>query len=669
MNQLIYKYNQNKKRNNYLVYFLLFLMIGVVIFSAFFMSGKSFICGVKGGADGFDQHYTFFVYYGKYLREILTNIFIKHQFIIPMWDYAMGYGGDVITMLHYYVIGDPLTITSVFVPEQYTEYLYEFLIILRYYLCGISFIGYCHFQNRKSWSVIIGALMYAFCGFAIVAGVRHPYFLNPMIYLPLLLIGIEKIYRRESPVLFIIMIFISAISNFYFFYMLCLLIFIYAIFRFFVYYHDNYIKNIFNELKRFILYYLLGLGLAAIVLIPVIILFTNTSRSSADPYVPLTYSIYNYGSLILNMFNHDNNAGSWTYTGFSVIAFFCLLYLFISKKKNFQLIIGFILLTIFICTPFFGSVFNGFSYVTNRWIFAYAMLVSYIVVETLPQLIHVSRLQLIIMSIVYIGYVALNYIVYIYMGYQSLYDNALTFIISLILMGVVLILLILKSMQHLSQQFTIIAISLCSILSIVSNGFFKYSTLGSGYTNDFIDSNIAYSTLTDYYSNALEMIDDDTFYRYDKSGVNFYRNSSLISQTYTLSFYYSMMNGYISDYLLDLNNVNMLSFQCSGVNHREELMTLASTKYYIVDKDTDAIIPYGFEYLNKTDDYDVYYNTNYLPLGYTYDQYITSDQYDQLSVLEKQDVLLNSVLVESDIDLNNHYENDTIITSLYSLSE
>ena len=46
---------------------------------------------------------------------------------------------------------------------------------------------------------------------------KHPYFSNPMIYLPLVLMGIDKIYKREKPWLFIWATAVSAMSNFYFF--------------------------------------------------------------------------------------------------------------------------------------------------------------------------------------------------------------------------------------------------------------------------------------------------------------------------------------------------------------------------------------------------------------------------------------------------------------------
>ena len=51
-----------------------------------------------------------------------------------MWDMNIGYGSDILTTLHYYVIGDPLTLLSVFVPADKTEVLYEVLIFLVFFV-------------------------------------------------------------------------------------------------------------------------------------------------------------------------------------------------------------------------------------------------------------------------------------------------------------------------------------------------------------------------------------------------------------------------------------------------------------------------------------------------------------------------------------------------------
>ena len=216
----LYKFDskggKRKRLNYYLVYTVLFVVAILAVYSVFYLNGKSFIW-VESTKDGLVQHFNSLTYLGKMLREYAKNI-LAGNFAFPMWDSSIGYGADTITTLHYYALGDPLCLLSVFVPASKTEILYTALIILRLYLAGIAFSAYSLKMNRGRLGSVIGSLCYVFCGYAAYASIRHPYFTNPMIYLPLLLIGVEHIFEKRRPYLFIIMVDLSAISNFYFFY-------------------------------------------------------------------------------------------------------------------------------------------------------------------------------------------------------------------------------------------------------------------------------------------------------------------------------------------------------------------------------------------------------------------------------------------------------------------
>ena len=60
--------------------------------------------------------------------------------------------------------------------------------------------------------------------------------------------------------------------------------------------------------------------------------------------------------------------------------------LFSKRKKYTALKVGFVLLNAFLLLPYAGHVLNGFSYVSNRWIWAYGMLIAYIFVKIYPEL-------------------------------------------------------------------------------------------------------------------------------------------------------------------------------------------------------------------------------------------------------------------------------------------
>ena len=179
----------------YMLYTLCFILSSLFIFIWSLCGRYTLIWH----ADGWSQHYKALIYYAQYLRSIIIDIIRNHELSIPNWDFAFGEGGDVLQILHYYVVGEPFTLFSVFVPTRFMYMYYDAMIIVRLYLAGMVFSGFCFYMgNRNRYAVMAGALTYVFCYWAIYNASMHPYFLTPLIYLPLLLWGIEKIIRKES---------------------------------------------------------------------------------------------------------------------------------------------------------------------------------------------------------------------------------------------------------------------------------------------------------------------------------------------------------------------------------------------------------------------------------------------------------------------------------------
>ena len=109
---------KKRKADFYILYTIVFAAISLFIYCCFYLNGKSLIWS----HDGVPQHINALAYYGKYLRNVLKTLVIDHKLSFPMWDMHIGYGSDILTTLHYYVIGDPLTLLSVFVPKKIQKF-------------------------------------------------------------------------------------------------------------------------------------------------------------------------------------------------------------------------------------------------------------------------------------------------------------------------------------------------------------------------------------------------------------------------------------------------------------------------------------------------------------------------------------------------------------------
>lgn len=115
--------------------------------SAIFTEGKSFVWGA-GVEDGLSQHFSALAYYGEALREFFCNLLAGHPKLV-MWDMSLGYGADILSTLNYYAIGDPLNLLYGFVSPKNTETMYDFMIVLRMYLAGITFIMYARKMKNE----------------------------------------------------------------------------------------------------------------------------------------------------------------------------------------------------------------------------------------------------------------------------------------------------------------------------------------------------------------------------------------------------------------------------------------------------------------------------------------------------------------------------------------
>lgn len=77
------------------------------------------------------------------------------------------------------------------------------------------------------------------------------------------------------------------------------------------------------------------------------------------------------------------------------------------------------------------------------------------------------------------------------------------------------------------------------------------------------------------------------------------------------------------------------------------LRGLTSVKYLFSDDSSEPYIP-GFEKVDRQDGFDIFENKNYIPMGFTYDQYITQTTYDDTSQDDRDRLLLEGILLSDD---------------------
>ena len=643
---------KEQRKYCYGVYTLMFLLMCIVAFLPFFTEGKSFVWGA-GVEDGLSQHFSALAYYGEALREFFRNLLAGHPKLV-MWDMSLGYGADILSTLNYYAIGDPLNLLYGFVSPKNTETMYDFMILLRMYLAGITFIMYARKMKKRSYGTVIGALVYVFSGFCFRLGLRHPFFINPMIYFPLLCLGIEKIYQRERPYVFIFAVCVSAMSNYYFLYMLTIFAVIYAWIRFYKYTEENKMKNFFLTILKFGMYYTLGIAMAAVILLPSVIGFLGNGRygNGADWKSLIVYPGKYYLLFIENFIGYGN-MGSNTNAGYlPIVGIVVLFTLFSQRMKHKKYRVAFIASIIALILPIFGYAFNGFSYANNRWAFALSFIVALLTAEMYPRLFVMSKRQQIGIGAGIIIYTVFCIIVNA-SGEEILKNKGIMAACGLIAVFYILLLIFQRLGYDTQKRIVRVSMAILLLISVGVHGYYRFDPKEYAYTQEFMDQGQAYRTLKEDNIRMLSKVNDPSVYRVHAEGYR-YKNYGLINHLNTISGYYSITAKCVTDTIKGYDTLGMqYADKYKGVDQRLGLLSLAGVKYITVahnsqvakDVSSKGDVPYGVEKLRKKGNITLYKNKYALPFAYAYDSYMTEQQYEQLNGIGKEQAMLAQIIL------------------------
>lgn len=615
---------KGKKLRTLLLYTLIFAAAALGMAMFVVVSGKSIIWS----EDGIQQHYPALLYYSEWLKNGMN-----------LWDFSLGFGSDVLTTLNYYCIGDPLTLICAFFNADNMHICYTILIVLRLYLSGLAFLGVCSRFKLESVPSLAGALMYSLCCYGVMVAMRHPFFINAMIYLPLMIWGMEKLLNRENAALFVFSIAITAVSNFTFLTVITFFAVFYAVIRY-LSLKDELTETLLHAALRCAGWYLLGLAIASVILVPSLLAFLNSGRTAESQSKSLLfYDVAFYSRGMASMFA-SNSAASYTWMGFAAIALPASV-IFLRRPYKRILKIGYVVLYILVFIPAFGWLLSGMSYVINRWIYVLAFASSLVTALVLPDLLKLKFTEKLLICGAACVYFMICLMVY-NMGYKR------GILAAILLMIISIIMLLPKGNAHgWKSAASIFMICVC----LVSNFYYNFSTTKSSYLKKNEDWGEDMKAYTDSASNAASEIDDKSFYRVDVEGTT-NLNEGMIQGFNPTSSYFSVTSKYLSGYFYDLGIPSQYHIlKADGLDGRASLNALSSVKYEVAENEGSSPVIYGTKLIKQSQiagtQYNTYENELALPLGYTYESSISKAEYDSLTIAQKQQAMMQSIVLQN----------------------
>ncbi|WP_238858722.1 YfhO family protein [Clostridium sp. YIM B02569] len=647
MKKIIYLF-----RDKYVkIYSLVFFIITAIVFAKFIFGNNLLIYTDTGS----DTYYVYWPFYKFILQSIKEGTF-------SLWSFHMGIGTNIFSLTD--LMFDPFNIILIIFPIKMIPYGIVLLMIIKLYISGLIFYLYLNMIGINVKVTILGSLIWAFNGYIVLWG-QHYMFATEVVLFTIIIYGLEMFFRNGKKGIFIAGLTLLLINSAYMSYAVSIYIFIYSTIRFLIFKKFKLIKFLKYSCKVVVVY-LISIGISAIVFIPSCYLILSSPRVSSNSKVPdLFQNYFNMASTLTRLFSNNlmgttNYIGYWNYYEDMILSSAILMILLIpqlfiifkEKRKVISLII--ILVILSISSPIVSYGFNGFSTVAYRWSYLIIFTIVLGGIFTLNKIIDnkninknlllgtmISLIIVLVISVCCV-LVSTNKQINPINLYRILIQCA--FIISIIVLSFLMLIFYTKKKK---KQYIYI-LFVITLLDLTSNSYIALNmrnTLNTSYMNE----NSGYF---DNSNKAIELINrlNSGFYRVDKQYDSVFLNDSVYQNYYGITAYNSLNSTGYLQFAKQYDDFFQNTSQIDNFQGDKRLISFLGVKY-ILDKGNKSDDTYS--YVDTVNDINIYENKEAFPLGFTYDNYILDKDFQKLSVGKKAETILNSVVIDQDVEFLN----------------
>ena len=241
--------------------FFIALIVACALFVPYMIMGEGYFTFY---GDFNVQQIPFYQQCHKAVRE--GNIF---------WSWTTDLGANFIGSYSFYLLGSPFFWLTIPFPNRIVPYLMGPLLILKF-ACA-AFTAYCYIRRftRTPQAARLGGLLYAFSGFS-VYNIFFNHFHEAIIVFPLLLLSFELLITENRRFAFALTVALSAVMNYFFFFGMV----VFTVIYFFVRLLSGAVKVKFSRFAVIVFEAVLGVCLAAFLLLPSVLAIMGNNRIS-----------------------------------------------------------------------------------------------------------------------------------------------------------------------------------------------------------------------------------------------------------------------------------------------------------------------------------------------------------------------------------------------------
>ena len=604
-------------------------------------------------------------------QEIPFNIFVNREIKSRnvFFNWSTDIGSALIPSFSFYNIGSPFFwITLLFKPETF-PYLVSFIFPLKYAVAGLTAYLWLERQVSLKLTAVIGGVLYAFSGFQAMNIVFY-HFHDAVAFFPLLLLGLDLLIQKNEWRLYVLSVFLNASTNWVFFVgEAVFLVFYYCLrYGFFNRIRNGNMVELMSEILKCFGYAMLGAGCAAMILIPSVYTMLGSSRIGEHLSLreSLLFSLKDYLLIVRGMLFPSepmNRMSAITHLNWysvsaylpmiSVVPAFC--FFTNDKQENYKWIRRFLLILIILAgIPILNSIFSAFNREPyRRWYYMLSLiliLASLLEIEKILESESIRvRGKLIRTSIFFVGLMVAFAVLLLLAPVGRQEDGNIgavflpvTFAVffGLGIAGVICFCLMLQKTHSSSLLilFMLIGVLLFGQANLLMN-IVKYRKTSEWKSTQEVISNVV---------NSSDGLDADIIpFRWavcngDYPFSPYYNINMAGSLTSRNSFISTLDNGIFEFYdAIDYHRHTGSPFGPEGTNELlsvKSYLTAGDNEYTSDMRDTDT-------FFNGSREVTVFEDERALPIGFTYDSYITDSEFRTVFRDDRSKAMLRTLVI------------------------
>lgn len=566
------------------------------------------------------QYFEYWIY--------MKNAFMgKDSFI---YSFTKSIGGNVFGIWAYYLLSPYNILFLISKPESYID-IFTLMTYLKILSASLALYAFSKYKTQNNQIKIFASIAYGLMGY-VVAYQMNIMWLDGVILLPIIAIGVIKIIKENKFNTYIISLALALITNFYIGFEIFLFICMYFIYELIL----SEEKNKFKTILKFALYTAISIGIASIVIVPTY--FVIKGGKGAGLAIAKSDILKRNFKFIefLPKFLIGSETKSQIYGNGTPIAYCGILTLvlaeifLLSKKikvKEKILTIVFIVMMILIMNnKLLNLIFHGLKETTGypyRYAFCLSFLLILVSLRVGDYIKEIGTKELVIVFLT-------NLLIGIFMlmhNYKFIETQYIT--ISMIIAATYIVTILIDKKINIMP---LIGVILCIELLINYTFTFKELEDNEAKLNTYM------SNYAEFKDPVKEIIDNDKeFYRMEKTS-NFYLNDSLMLNYKGISHSSSTFDKNVSDLLKKIGYSYYMDWPSYGRGNTIITDMLFNIKYKISNYEDEEYFKnertYGKHHLLK--------NEKHLPLGFTSDGYIKKIE-ESKSPFEIQNKILNNL--------------------------